>query len=387
MTIPTMKKVGYSPEYAAAIESCASSGGAIMPPIMGAAAFVMASFLNVSYLSIVVAAVIPAILYYWGIYVQADAYANRANLQGEAKENIPSIIKTLKSGWYYIFAFITLFYFLATLHVESWAPFYSSIVLIILSFIQKESRLNKTRLLNLISEVTINLIEIITLVAAVGLIVGSLSATGVALAFSRELVALIGKSPMLILLSGAVTSFILGMGMTATACYIFLAIVMAPALTSLGFDPLAAHLFVLYWGNISYITPPVALAVFTASNIANSDVMKTGWIAVRIGIVAYIVPFMFVYNPALIGHGSFFEVAVCFVMAILGILFVGGSLEGYIPWLGFIKDMKLRIAAFVSGILMVTPETYTDIIGILISVIIAVIMMKNKRRQVKTSAI
>lgn len=368
MTIPTMKRIGYPPHYAAAIESCASTGGTIMPPIMGAAAFVMASFLNVPYASIVIAAVIPAFLYYWGIFVQVDGYAARTGLKGIPRQELPSFWGTLKSGWYYLFVLLILCYFLLVLRVEAWAPFYASALLLILAAFRRETRLNWRKFLDVIAGTGRVLVELVVIVAAVGLLVGSLSATGVALSFSRELVVAVGNNALLILLAGALTSFVLGMGMTATACYIFLAIVMVPALVSLGIDPMAAHLFVLYWGIISYITPPVAIAAYAASGIAGANAMQTGWTATRIGIVLYFIPFFFVYNPALIAHGSWPEIISAFFTATLGVFCLGCALEGFLIGIGRLRAPFLRAALLLAGVLLAFPHVPTDFAGILLAV-------------------
>ncbi|HHU06591.1 MAG TPA: TRAP transporter fused permease subunit, partial [Clostridiales bacterium] len=260
MTIPAMIKTGYEPKYAAAIEACASTGATIMPPIMGAAAFIMATYIGVPYATIIFAAIIPAILYFWGIFVQIDCYARRYGMKGVVEDGtpVPSLWKTIKEGWYFIFAFALLCYLLIVLRYEAWAPYFTSVALLLLACIRKETRLNKQRLLDLIQEIGETLSGLIATMAGVGLILGALSITGIALAFSRELVALVGNNPLLILIAGALTSFILGMGMTTTACYIFLSVVMAPAIVAMGFNIIATHLFIFYWGMISYITPPLA---------------------------------------------------------------------------------------------------------------------------------
>lgn len=379
MTIPAMKKTGYPAHYAGAIEACASTGGMIMPPVMGAAAFIMASFLRVSYASLIGAAVIPALLYFWCIFVQIDAYARRNGIKGYTEDQLPSLVKTLKEGWHFIFAFALLFYFLITLRIEAWAPYFTALALLFLSAVRADTRLNREKIIYMIEEIGTTLTMLISLISAVGLILGSLSVTGVALAFSRELVSLVGQNSLLILIAGAITSFILGMGMTATACYIFLAIVMAPALTAMGFNPVASHMFIFYWGMLSYITPPLALAVYAASGIAQSNPMKTGWTAVRIGIGAFILPFFFIYNPALIAKGSALSIAIEALTATIGVWMLASGLEGYIMWAGNIPNFWLRVVAIISGILLMTPETYTNLLGIIMLVILLIFIKKNSK--------
>jgi TRAP-type uncharacterized transport system fused permease subunit len=220
--------------------------------------------------------------------------------------------------------------------------------------------------------------------AAVGRLIGSLSVTGVAFSFAREIVAVVGEHVFPILLIGALTSFILGMGMTATACYVFLAIVMAPALVSLGIDPMAAHLFVLYWAAVSYITPPVALASIVAAGIAGANPMQTAWASVKFGVVKFIIPFFFVYNPALLTHGTWPEILFVTVSNILGVLIIGSALEGYFIGIGNINHFALRVILFIGGMLIAFPEKLTTVIGVLIILASTVITIKQNRR-VKSS--
>lgn len=381
MTIPAMRRSGFPGHFAGAVEACSSTGGAFMPPIMGAAAFVMASFLNVPYLQVAIAAAIPALLYYWALFVSVDAYASRIGLQAMSREERPSLRATLAHGWHFILAFVLVFYLLFELRVEAWAPFYGSLALVVLSFRHKETRMNWRRFLELLEQSGRALVELVVLLAGVGLIVGGLSVTGVALAFSRELVAAVGDNVLLILLAGAITSFILGMGMTATSCYIFLAIVMAPALVRLGVDPMGAHLFVLYWGLLSYLTPPVAFASFTAAGIAGADPMRTGFTAMKLAAVLYVLPFFFALNPALLTHAPAGEVIYVAITAAIGVWLVASSFQGYLAWIGRMDSMFMRLMAGVGGILIVTPEQTTDVIGAVLSLVAIIGVVLSRRRQ------
>ena len=365
MTIPAMKRTGFAPHYAAAIESCASAGGPIMPPVMGAAAFVMASFLNLPYYKIAIAAAIPACLYYLGLFVQVDGYAAKAGLKGLPSAELPPFRGTLKDGWFYIGVIIILCYFLLTLAVEAWAPFYASAALILLTMIRKETRLTRQALINIIAESGKNMAQLAAILGAAGLLIGGLSVTGVALSFSRELVAAVGNNTLLILIVGAITSFILGLGMTTTACYIFLAVVMVPALVALNIDELGAHMFVFYWGALSDITPPTALCVAAACGLAGSNFMQTGWTAMRLGAVKYFVPFFFVYSPALLTHGTWQEIVLHTTFAAVGITMIGSALEGYLIGVGRLK-LPLRIALLVGGGLIAFPEIYTTLFGLVL---------------------
>lgn len=366
MTIPAMKRTGFAPHYAAAIESCASAGGPIMPPVMGAAAFVMASFLNIPYSQVIIAAAIPACLYYLGLFVQVDGYAAKTGLKGVPVSEMPSFWRTMKDGWPYFFVIILMCYFLLTLRREALAPFYASAVLLGITMLRKQTRLSWRSFIQIITASGKVIMQLVAILGGAGLLIGGLSVTGVALSFSRELVAAVGNSVFLILVVGALTSFILGLGMTTTACYIFLAIVMAPALIKLGIDPLGAHLFVFYWGALSELTPPVALCVAAACGLAGSDFMQTGWVAMKLGAVKYIVPFFFVYSPALLTHGTWPEIILYTLFAVIGIVILASALEGYLFGIGVLKHALGRGLLFLGGLLTAFPEIITTVVGLIV---------------------
>jgi len=370
MTIPTMKKAGYPAYYAGAVEAVASTGGAIMPPVMGAVAFVMASFLNVPYAEVAIAAIVPALLYYWGLFVQVDGFAAKTGLLGLPKSEIPSLKETLKRGWVYIFGILALTYLIFFLRQEAQAPYYASLLLLGGAMFRKETRPNLKTFYNIIVDSGKILTSMLGIMAGVGLLVGGLSMTGVAIAFTSELIATVGRNSLLMLLMGSIVSYILGMGMTITACYIFLAIVLVPALTTLGFDVMAIHMFVLYCGLFSFITPPVALAVYAAAGLAGSNIWKTGFKAMSLAYVIYFIPFFFVYNPALILHGSSALGTVeAVASAFMGVLLIGSSLEGYLIGIGRLGVIK-RIIFFACGFMLFIPEPLTDLVGFLIAIIV-----------------
>jgi TRAP transporter 4TM/12TM fusion protein len=369
MTIPAMKNTGFPAHYAAAIEACASTGGPIMPPVMGAGAFIMAFFLNVPYSYVAIGAFFPAVLYYLGLFVQVDGFAAKANLKGLPKSELPSFWETMKDGWFYIVDILLLIYLLLYMNWEGRAPYYASGVLVILAMIRKDTRLSLKKFLELICDIGRVTAQLVGILAGAGLIIGGLSVTGVALAFSSELVGAVGNNTFLILLTGAFSSFVLGLGMTITACYVFLAIVMAPALINLGIDPLAAHLFVFYWGVLSEITPPVALCVSAASGIAGSNFMQTGWTAMRLGAIKYIIPFFFAYNPALLTHGTWSQVVIAVFFAFVGVFYLGSALERYLWGIGEIK-LASRILLIIGGLLTAFPELITTLIGLVILILV-----------------
>jgi TRAP transporter 4TM/12TM fusion protein len=381
ITIPTMKRTGYPAHYAGAIEAAASTGGVLMPPIMGVTAFVMAEFLAIPYHIICIAAVVPSLLYFGGLFLQLDAYAGKANLKGLTKEELPSITKTLAGGWFYLAAMFFLIWALLYLHWDTLAPFWGSLILLIACNLKKESRLTWGKMIDFIEGAGKVLAELVALLCAIGTIIGALSLTGVAHSFSTEIISLARGNVGLLLLLGAITSFILGMGMTITACYVFLALILAPALVKSGLYPLAVHLFIMYWGMASYITPPVALSAFAAAGLAGSDPMKTGFKAMQFGFVKYFIPFFFVLNPAIILHGSPGDILISFSLVSISVISISYSLEGYLPKFGLIP-IWMRTILFFGGLCVGFPWLQLRLIGIgfiLASLIVAVINKRGKR--------
>lgn len=365
ITIPTMKKTGYPAHYAAAVEACASTGGTLMPPVMGAVAFIMASFLGVAYAEIMIAAFLPALLFYLALLFQVDNYAAKRGLKGLPESEIPSLKETLKEGWPYLFALVMLIYMLLVMRLEAYAPYYASLVLLGVSVFKRKYRMNFTRAKLFIRDLTTNVANLVAILAGIGLVVGGLSYTGVAGAFSRELLLYADGSVPLMLAAGAVTSFILGMGMTVSACYIFLSILLAPALVNAGLNPLASHLFILYWGMLSYITPPVSLAAITAAGVAGANATKTGLYSMRLGGILFILPFLFVLNPSLILQGDLPRILMSAATAVTAIWLIASAMEGYLYRVGVIA-WPLRVMSLVAGGLMIYPDLVTEILGLVV---------------------
>lgn len=367
MTIPAMKRSGFSGRYAAGLEATAATGGSITPPIMGAAAFLMVSFVGVPYAEIALAAAIPAFLYYLGIFTQLDAYSAKNGLRGMSKEMLPKLGRTLLIGWPYIVALLGLVLLLVVQRNESQAPYWIIgflLVVEIVKMIKGDAKKIPSMLYGFLFSSGKTIAEIVGIIAGVGLIVGGLSMTGISLSLARELVAAVGENVILILIAGALTSFVLGMGMTVSAVYVLLAIVMAPALTQLGINPIAAHLFVIYWATVSYITPPVALASFAAASIARTPPMSTSLVAMRLGSVKYILPFAFALNPALIAQGNLTEIMYTFVFAVAGVFFLGCAFEGWMIGVGKRLSWLPRTILFAAGLATFAPELVSSIVGV-----------------------
>ena len=365
MTIPAMKRVGFRSSYAGGVEACASTGGVLMPPVMGATAFVMATFLEIPYAQIVIAAAFPSVFYYLGLFLQIDAYAARNDLKGLPAEELPSVAQVMKEGWYFIAVFIALIIMLLYMQREAQAPYYATAVLLIINQFSKEHRWDWAGLINFFRGIGLLFAELMAILAGVGLIIGALTLTGKVGTITYELTQFAAGNTMLLLVMAALTSFVLGIGMTITAAYLFLAVTVAPALTEGGLDKLAVHLFLMYWGMISFITPPVAIGAFAAATVAKADPMKTGFEAMRLGSIIYFVPFFFVLNPALIGRGEASEIAIVLVTTFAGITLIAGGLQGYFYGIGKLDGNPMawigRAGLVIGGIVLALPGN--EVIG------------------------
>lgn len=356
LTIPAMRKSGMSGAIAGGVEACASTGGVLLPPIMGSTAFVMATLLDIAYIDVAAAAALPAILYFGSLYLQIDAYAGRENVVGLAEEDIPSLSKTIAEGWFYLGAFALLIFLLIFLQQESIAPYYATAALLVLNQFSPQHRLDPSGAVDLMYSVGKLLIELAVVLAGVGLIVGSLSLTGLSGTLVNDLLSLAGDDIGLLLFMGAITSFVLGIGMTVTAAYIFLAVVLAPALVSQDLNPLSVHLFILYWAMLSYITPPVALGAYAAASIAEANPLKTGFAAMRLGSVIYIIPFIFVLDVAFILQGPWYASAQVFLEAIAGVWLICAGLQGYMAGLGRLDSRLVRMLIGLGGLAIALPQ-------------------------------
>jgi TRAP transporter 4TM/12TM fusion protein len=360
MTIPVMKRTGFRATYAAAIEACASTGAVLAPPVMGATAFVMAQFLNVSYAQVALAAAIPAALYYFGLFMQVDAYAARHGLQGLPREELPGLWESIKEGWYYAFVIVLLIFMLLVMKRESHAPFYATALLLVLNQLFNRDKWGWGSVLAFLEANGRTFVELVGILAGCGLLIGAFSLTGVISSLANDMLTIAGNSALLLLAMTAVTSMVLGLGLTTTACYIFLAILVGPALEQAGLNKMAVHMFVFYWGMLSAITPPVAIASFAAAGIANSPPMQTGWESMRIGSIIYFIPFFFVLNPAFVLQSTVAETLLVTGTAVVGVIFVCGGLQGYQLFIGNLAKagrlaLPLRALFMLGGLALVAP--------------------------------
>lgn len=364
MTIPAMIKSGFTRKTAGAVEATASSGGSITPPIMGTAAFLMVSFAGVPYTEIIVAAAIPAFLYFLGIFVQIDGYAALRGLRGTRSELLPKLGTALVAGWPYLGALVLLMMMLFASGSESQVPFWIIGLLLVIAVIRPGVKFGSSEIIDMLLDAGKTLGQIIGIIAGVGLILGGLSATGVALSLSRDLVSLVGENVILILIAGAIACFVLGMGLTISAAYVFLAIVMVPALTTLGVDTIAAHLFVIYWASVSYITPPVGLAAFAAAGISKASPMATCVEAMRLGAVKYIVPFGFALNPALVAQAPVGDVVLAGLASVVAVCALGCAFSGWLMLVETRLAWWLRVPLGVGGFLVFLPQWSLSLTGL-----------------------
>jgi len=372
VTIPLMKKSGYTGVDAGAIEANASTGGQFMPPIMGAAAFLMAEFLEMDYADVVIAALVPALLYYFAIFVQVDLVAARDRIKFVA-DQLPSARAVLAQGWHFIVPFAVLLYALYGMHAEAEiAALYAVAAIMVLGVFRsyKGKRMDLRNFCASFWDAGIATTELVLIVAAAGFVIGILNKSGGGFALTLFLVKLGGGNLYILLLLAAAICIVLGMGMPTTGVYVLLAAVVAPSLIEAGVAKLSAHMFILYFGMMSMITPPIALAAFAASSISRADPMRTGYAAMRMGWVAYVIPFLFVLSPTLIMVGTSWMIALNVVTATVGVFTASVAVVGFFTRpLGAVT----RIVLGIGGLAAVFPDSaigaggFVDIAGIALS--------------------
>jgi TRAP transporter 4TM/12TM fusion protein len=357
ITIPMMKKSGFSARQAAAIEATASTGGQLMPPVMGAVAFVMADFLQRPYRDIVIAALVPSVLYYVALFIQADLEAAKLGIRRVPENEIPRLGPVLASGIIFALPFAVLIYLLFWANQEAeYAALIAALAVAAIGILfgYKGRRMSFRALFDALVQTGIASLDILMIAAAAGFITGILQATGLGFALTLLLVKLGGGNLILLLIIAAMLCIVLGMGMPTIGVYVLLAVLIAPALIELGFSPLASHMFILYLGMMSMITPPVAIGAFFAASLAGAEPMRTGFTAMRFGWTAYIVPFLFIFSPALLLQGDdLVATIVAVATAIAGVWLVSIGMTGY---LFRAISVPLRFGFIVAGIALLLPD-------------------------------
>ena len=332
ITIPLMRRSGFRAENAAGIEAVASTGGQLTPPVMGAAAFLMAEFLNISYGEVVIAALVPALLYYLALFLQADLTAAREGISGMAASERPRAGVVLRRGWVFALPFVVLIWALFGLNYQpATAGLVASATLLLVGLVLPNARpgLRPDRLIAAIAAGGTSFAQIVVITAAAGIVIGVLNETGLSFGMTSYLVGFARDEALTLLFLAGGVSIVLGMGMPTIAVYVLLAALVAPALTRLGIDPISAHLFVLYFGMMSMITPPVAIAAFAAATLADAGPMRTAVAALRFGWPAFVLPFAFAYNPALLLAGSAWDATLAFVPTAFGVALVTIGFAGW----------------------------------------------------------
>lgn len=371
ITIPMMKKAGYKPHFAAAVESASGVGGQFMPPVMGGSVFIMMEILGVSYITICKAAILSALLYYVAIFFIVDFEAVKNNLKGQPRSLSPKFKEVFKAGFHFIIPPAVLVYLLMYAHVtESRAAFWAVVSVPLVSFLRKSTRMSWKQILLALERGALGFLPIAGVVIACNILVGMITLTGLGLQISSILIELSGNSLFILLFLTMIASLILGLGLPIIVSYLVLAVLVAPALTQMGVDPLAAHLFIFFFALVSDLTPPVAPGAFVAAGIAGADMMRTAWMACRLGCVVYVLPYMFVYNTSLLLKGNLSDIILSALTAFIGVYALACALQGYM-----FRPAKVyeRILLFIAAFSLIKPGLMSDFVGIVFLVLVALL--------------
>ena len=384
VTIPLMKKTGYKPEFAAAAEASASTGGQIMPPIMGAAAFLMAETVGVPYSNIVVRAILPAILYFAGVFIAVHLEAKKEGLRGLTREELPRLLPLLKKT-YLLLPLIVLIYLVGTsTRSIAYAAVIAIVVAIVVSLFNKENRITPKRIWEALAAGAQGMITVAVACGIAGIVAGLISVTGLAYMLFNGIVAFAGNHLIIALFLTMLCCIVLGMGVPTTANYCIMAATCAPILVQMGVPILAAHFFVFYFGIVADLTPPVALAAYAGAAIAQANPMKTAFTSTKLAIGAFIVPYVFALNPAMlfIGTNGVLDIIMIIISSLIGIFAVSAALEGYI-----IDHMAWyeRVISIAGGLLLIYPGIVTDLIGLSVVTAVIVFQIIKKHRKAKVA--
>ncbi len=383
VTIPMMIKTGYKRYFAGAVEAVASTGGSIMPPVMGAVAFLAADMMGRPYIDIAKASALPALLYYLGTFIQVHCRANREGLVGFDRSEIPGFFKSLFGGWYFLIPFTLLVYLIAIGYTPSYVAVLASVAALALAALAR--RISFGLLLLMLREILVRIAPVTGAVAAAGLVVGAINLVGLGGKFANFVFTLGSTSLPLALLCSAVVCIILGMGMPSVSAFVLAGALLAPPLIKLGLPELPTYLFLIYYSVLSGITPPVATTAYVCATLAHDNPMKIGWAACRLGFIAFVLPFIFVYNQALILVGSTGEIIEAFLSSVIGCTAMAVAVEGFwffkLPWWA-------RIMLSVGGLLLLIPGLITDLAGLAI-VGMAVYILKTRcaKQEVRTGQV
>ncbi|MGH7312672.1 MAG: TRAP transporter permease, partial [Candidatus Rokuibacteriota bacterium] len=376
VTIPLMKRSGFAPSFAAAVESAASVAGQLMPPVMGAAAFIRAEVLGVPYIQVAIAAAIPAALYYFALFVMVDLQAAKLGLRGLPPEERPGFGPVVRRGWTALIPVGVLIYLMGAVgYSPALACFWATVAVVAIGLVRRT--LSPARMVKTLAAGALAALEVVMAVACVGVIIGIVVLTGIGLKLSTLLLDASGGSLFVLLVLTMLASLVLGTALPTTATYVLLAVLVAPAIVKFGVPAMAAHLFVFYFGVIADITPPTALCVFVASNIAGAPFQRTCWLACRLALAGFVLPFFFVYGPGLVLIGSWGAVGLAAITATAGVLALAVAIEGHL-----LRPLAWpdRTAAAVAAPLLIHSGWLTDLLGAAVLAVVAARQLAAYRR-------
>lgn len=374
-TIPLMKKYGFEPDVAAATEAVSSTGGQIMPPVMGATAFIIAEVTGIPYVEVMKAAIVPAVLFYATLFFVIDAYSSKRRLLGLPKEALPNVKDEMIRCGHMMLPLVILIVVLFMGYTALKAGFYSLLATIIFSFVRKNTRIGLSSSKTAFCNAARQCVEVACATSCAGIIVGSMFLSGLGTKLASLILLLSGGKLIITLLLTSMSCIVLGMGMPTVASYLILSIMIVPALIELGVPIIVAHLFIFYFGINSTITPPVAMAAYAGAGIAGADTFKTGWTALRMGMAGFIIPYMFVYNNELVLMGSFWSIVLALCSALLGVLLMASAIQGWL--LERSVTLPQRVILFVAALLLIKSGIITDILGLVLG---AVVIFKFGRK-------
>ena len=391
-TIPLMKKIGYNRNFAGAVEASASVGGQILPPIMGASAFIMAETTGVKYSTIALAALIPALLYYFGVLAQVHFRAGKEDLKGVPRADLPRVKDVMKARGHMLLPIVALVVMLGQSVPIGYAAAYTIGITVVISWLRKETRMGIKEILEALEDGAKQSLSVMAACAVVGIVIGVVTLTSFGNVMTSLIVSMGAGSLFFTLILTMLASMVLGMGLPSIPAYIITATMVAPALAGFGVPVIVAHLFVFYFGIFANITPPVALAAFAGAGIAGGDPMRTGFLSLKLALAGFIVPFMFVYNPDMLmidvrdiavttrefARPHWFNIASVAITAFVGVMALSAALEGY-----FKTNMPIwqRIPMAFGGLMLIIPETITDIIGMTIVVVFCTLNIMQAKRE------
>ena len=379
LSLPIMRKMNYDPVFSGAVLAVSSCGSMLTPPVMGAVVFLMGEMTGLGYPAIMLAAFIPAFLYYLAVYLQVDFYSAKNKYAKLEKEDIPKLGPVLKEGWYFFLPILVLVYLLLVLKLSAAkSVYYATVILIIIALVKKEDRKHfAPHFLEVFPDIGRNMLNVVAVTSCSGIIMAIVTLSGIGLRMSSLLTVISGGNLAFLAILAAITIYIMGMGMAPIVCYILLSILVAPAMINLGVPLIAAHFFILYMSVSGFITPPVCLASYIAGGMVGKSGITVGYKAMRFGIVCYLVPFVCLFAPQLLLVGSTMEIIECAITAVIGVVMLAGGLEGYL-----LCDAKIieRLMLIAGGFLLFIPGIETDLVGIVLAVIAIALQVMRKKR-------